>query len=231
MQLRSVNFLLIALLVSILQPSKAQFSLGVNSGVVRTKFSGDPTRWFGKFYPDPGFSAGARLDYRFSDAVALSIQPGINSLNSRYKIMNDSGTAAIDSSKIRMTSFSLPLHAVVWSDNGRFFALAGMQLDYVLRFTRESLLSTYSTTSLSENDVKDLQLYMQFGAGFIIPLGKPYLSFEFRYSQGVFDLGKELVQEDSFVKRTKLTNTGFVVGLQVPLGTYSTKYPVKRKSK
>jgi hypothetical protein len=227
----SLVIILIISSIALVGPLQAQFSLGVNTGFIRTKLSGDPTKWFGKFYPEPGFSAGARLDYRFSDAVALSIQPGLNSLNSRYKIMNDSGTAAIDSSRIQMTSLSLPLHVVVWSENGRFFALAGMQLDYIYRFKTESLLSPNSTPTLSKYDVKDFQLYMQFGAGFIVPLGTPYLTFELRYSQGIYNLGKEIVQEDSFLERTKLTNISFVVGLQVPLGDYSARYPINRKSK
>jgi hypothetical protein len=232
MPVRTNIFFLIILLISIVQPLEGQFSLGVNAGITRMKFSGDPVKGYGYFEPDPGFSASLRVDYRISDVVTLSLQPGLSSLRSSYKVMNDSGTAAIDSTLLTMNSFSLPLHAVIWSENGRFFILAGLQLDYNLSFKGITVLTPYSTSSSSADyEVRDYNLYVQFGAGFIVPLGKPYLSFEFRYSQGLLDLTDPLVHKDSFLPRTKLTNLYFVVGLQLPLGRYAEKYQVKRKTR
>jgi len=232
MQGRTIVFLLTILLISLVQPVEAQFSLGVNAGVTRMKFSGDPAAGFGQFVPDPGLSAALRVDYRISDVLAISLQPGFSSMRSRYQVMNDSGTAVIDSTQLTLNTFSLPLHAVVWSENGRFFALAGLQLDYALSFEGKTFVTPYSlSTSSSAYDVRKYNLYVQFGAGFIVPLGKPYLSFELRYSQGVLDLTDELVHTDSYLPRTKLTNVSFVVGLQVPLGSYSEKYQVKRKTR
>ncbi len=141
--------------------------------------------------------------------------------------MNDSGTAAVDSTNLTVNSFSLPLHAIVWSENGRFFVLAGIQMDYTLSFKSRVLLTPYSESY----EIRDFNLYAQFGAGFIVPLGKPYLSFELRYSQGLLDLNGEFFQSDSYLPRTKLTNISFVVGLQFPLGAYSDKYQVKRKAR
>jgi hypothetical protein len=206
---------------------EAQFSVGINAGVTRMKFSGDPVAGFGKFVPAPGFSAGLRADYRFSDAISLSLQPGFSQLRSSYKILNDSATETIDSTRLRLNTVSFPLHVIVWSESGRFYALAGMQFDYTLSLKSENLLSPFS----SNYDVRNLNLYAQFGAGFILSLGKPYLNFELRYSQGIFDLKDPLVHQESFLPRTKLTNLSFVVGLQIPLGTYAEKYPLKKKNK
>ena len=204
MQNRIVIIILIVLTMPIVQPLDAQFSLGVNAGVTRMKFSGDATTGLGYFVPDPGFSTALRVDYRISDAVALSFQPGFSQLRSSYFVMNDSATRAIDSTDLRLNSFSLPLHVIAWSENGRFFVLAGMQFDYTLSFKGKALKSPYSPGSSYE--VNDYNLYAQFGAGFIVPLGKPYLSFELRYSQGILDLTDPLVHQDSFIPRTKLTN-------------------------
>lgn len=232
MQSRIYILLLIILTVSIIQPLEAQLSVGVNAGVTRMKFSGDATSGYGHFQPGPGFSAAFRTDYRFSDAVAISFQPGYSTLRSSYQVMNDSGTAVVDSTQMTLQSFSLPLHAVIWSENGRFFVLAGMQFDYTLDFKSEVLISPLSSSSPSSvYNMRDYNLYMQFGAGFIIPLGKPYLSFELRYSQGLLDLTTPLVQTDTFLQRTKLTNISFVVGLQLPLGSYSEKYQIKRRAR
>jgi hypothetical protein len=226
MQVRTVFYFLIALSVFVIQPADAQFSVGINAGVNRLKLSGDPARGVARFQPDPGFSTALRVDYRFSDAIALSFQPGFSQLRSKYQIMNDSGTSLLDSTLLRLNSFSLPLQVVAWSQNGRFFVTAGMQFDYTLSLKGETVASTLS----DQYEARDFYLYAQFGAGFIVPLGKPYLSFELRYSQGILDLTNPLIHQDSFLPRTKITNIGLIVGIQLPLGKYSEQYPVKKKS-
>jgi len=229
MKVRTVVFLLIILTLPVVQPLSAQFSIGVNAGVTRMKFSGDAVSSLGYFEPDPGFSSALRVDYRISDAIALSLQPGYNLLRSRYLVMNDSATRAVDSTNLSLHSFSIPLQVIVWSESGRFFILAGMQFDYNLSLKGEPLISSFATGDVYE--IKDYSLYAQFGAGFIVPLGKPYLSFELRYSQGILDLTEPLIHQDSFLPRTKLTNISFIVGLQWPLGKYSERYSFKKKSK
>jgi hypothetical protein len=220
-------FFLIILTIPLVQPLEAQFSLGVNAGVTRIKFSGDRQTGFGYFKPGLGLSAALRLDYRFSNAVAISFQPGITNLRTEYEVGSDRGTGLYDSTQLAMNSISLPLHAVVWSRNGRFFVLAGLQLDYTLGIKGRALISPYAYSP----EVRDYNLYMQFGAGFIVPLGKPYLSFDLRYSQGLLDLNSPLIHSATVtaLPRTRLTNLLFIIGLQVPLGTYSEKYQVKQK--
>jgi len=220
-------FLIIAMLF--LCPSlEAQFSLGINTGVTRMKFSGDPVAVNnGEFVPDPGFSAGLRVDYRFSDAISLSLQPGFSQLRSSYKVLNDSATETIDSVKLRLNILSFPLHMIVWSESGRFYALAGIEFDYTLSLQGE----TVASPNVSNYNARDLNLFAQFGAGFILSLGKTYLNFELRYSQGILDLRNPLLHQESFLPRTKLTNISFVVGLQIPLGAYEEKYPLKKKNR
>lgn len=225
----AIVFSLISLLLLFTLSSKAQFSIGGNVGLTRTKFNGDVSKGVSRFQPDPGFSASAHMDFRFSEAIGLSVQPGISNLRSRYQVMDDSGTSVIDSLRLTLTSFSMPLHALVWSESGRFYVLAGMQLDYTLGFKSEVLVSPSASTM--NYNVRDYNLYLQFGAGFIIPLGKPYLTCELRYSQGILDLTAPPIQQDTYLARTKLTNLSLMVGLQVPLGAYSEKYPVKRKAR
>jgi len=198
-------------------PLNAQVALGVNAGITRMKFSGDPPDGIGFFSPRTGFSSSLRFDYRFNDAFALSIQPEYSLLRSKYSILNDSATKVVDSTYFSMPSLSIPVNAIVWSENGRFYVLAGIEIAYVLHFKGEALISPLQTTYNSYN-VRKIYLYVQFGAGFIIPLGRPYLSFEFRYSQGLQDLTTGLVHHGSYLPRTKLTNFNFVVGLNIPFG-------------
>ena len=169
MQQRTLILILVIALGSLVRPLEAQFSLGVNTGITRMSFSGDPLSGAGRFKPGPGMSSAIRVDYRFSDAFSLSLQPGYSLLRSRYKVMNDSGTAAIDSTILTLKTLSLPIHAIVWSENGRFYVLAGLQLDYTLSFEGKTTISPYSSfSSTTSYNTRDYLLSMQFGAGFII---------------------------------------------------------------
>jgi hypothetical protein len=222
-----VRLTLTLLLVFASLPHFGQMAIGLNAGACRTEFSGDPPRGIGYFAPLPGFSSSLQFDYRFSQGFAASLQPGINLLRTKYVVMNDSGTAALDSTHINLTYFSLPLHAVVWSESGRFYVLAGLQLDYTLN-TREKVLVSGMPSRTFET--RDLNIYAQFGAGFILHLGKSYLSFELRYNQGLADLNSALVHEKSYLPRTKLTNTNLLIGFHVPLGNKDL-YQVRRKKR
>ena len=217
------QWILLLLLAFVATPQHAQIALGVNAGITRLKFSGDSPNGLGSFVPQPGFSSSFRFDYRFNDAVAVSMQPGISYLRSKYVVMNDSGTSVVDSAYFTYNGISVPLHALVWSKNGRFYVLAGIEFSYALKFDQEIGNSLSSTTP----EVRPYNFSVQFGAGFIIPLGKPYLSFEIRYSQGLVEINHSLVHQKDLLQRTTLTSMNFIVGLQFPLGNADV-YKVKK---
>ena len=210
--------LILLLLNLTLSGVQAQLSLGLNGGLTRTDFSGDPPKGFGVFGPRSGWSAGLHAEYRLSDAVSLSLNPGYSVLKSKYSILNDSATKVIDSTYLTYKAVSIPLHVRIWSENGRFFVLAGVEMAYSIDFSGKILISPSIQNSSSYN-VEDLLFYAHFGGGFIIPLGKPYLSFEFRYSQGLNDLTAPLFQQGSWLPRTKLVNTHFLLGFHYPIGS------------
>jgi hypothetical protein len=210
----------------IVMPQHAQIAIGAKAGITRLKFSGDSPTGIGHFVSQPGISAGLRFDYRFTDAISVSIQPGFNILKSKYVVLNDSGTAVIDSTYYTGNFFSVPVHAIIWSKNGRFFVLTGFEFSYTMSFIGDPIV----VPVISDYDVKKYNIYAQFGAGFIIPLGRPFLSFEVRYSQGLVDFNQFLVHQKTELPRTKLTNINIVVGLQVPLGN-SDVYKVKKKNR
>ncbi len=218
---------LLILLAFMALPQHAQIAIGVNAGITRLKFSGDSPDGIGRFVPQPGLSTSLRFDYRFSDAFAVSIQPGFSIQKSKYEVLNDSGTAAIDSTYFTGNFISVPIHAIVWSKNGRFFVLAGFEFNYTINFKGKPL----SVPVIVDYEVEKFNIYAQFGAGFIIPVGKPFLSFELKYSHGLVDFNQYLVHQGTAnLPRTKLTNISFVVGLQIPLGK-SDLYQVKKKIK
>jgi hypothetical protein len=105
--------------------------------------------------------------------------------------------------------------------------LAGLEFSYNINFIGEQVVAP----TIVDYDVEKYNIYAQFGAGFIIPVGKPFSSFELRYSHGLVDFNRYLVQQGtSDLPRIKLTNINFVVGLQIPLGS-SDVYQVKKRIK
>jgi hypothetical protein len=215
MFLRRLIILITVFLIHQGIPLNAQVSLGVNFGINRTTFSGDrPSN--GSFGPGLGPMAGFRFDYRFTQAVALSFQPSIiNQVVNYVKV--DSNNDVIDSLKFKLNVLSFPIHAVIWSENGRFFVSAGLQFDYYVN--ARAVYPDHSVDIISE--LKSYNIYAQFGGGFILSLGRPYLLFEFRYSQGLVDLNSPIVHEESYLPRTKLTGLSFMAGFHLPLGKTS----------
>ena len=104
----------------------AQVSIGVNAGLNRSSLSGDsPSN--GSFGPLVGPMAGLRLDYRINQAVAISLQPGYINQGANF-VKVDSNNRVSDSLQFKLGVLALPIHAVVWSKNGRFFVSADWSL-------------------------------------------------------------------------------------------------------
>jgi len=160
--------------------------------------------------------AGLRLDYRFNQAVAISLQPGYVNKGSNF-VKVDSNNKVLDSLQYVIGAFALPINAVIWSKNGRFFVSTGLQFDYHLK--AKAKYEDGSTDVMSE--IKQYYIYAQFGGGFMISLGSSYLLFELRYSQGLFDINNQLVHEEDYLPRTKLTGLNLMAGFHIPLGKES----------
>jgi hypothetical protein len=200
----------------------AQVSLGINLGLNRSKFSGDAPS-SGSFGPTAGPMAGLQFDYRFNQTVSLRIQPGYLSHGANY-VKVDSNNKVSDSLKFVLDVLALPVHAVIWSKNGRFFVSAGLEFDYYLKARAIYPDHTVEITP----EVKRYNIYAQFGGGFIISLGRPYILFELRYSQGLVDLTSDIVHEGSYLPRTKLTSFCLMAGFHLPLGKTS-HYTIHKK--
>jgi hypothetical protein len=209
--------ILILLLALLSLTNQAQISVGVDAGITRMKFSGDPPDGLGFFSPQPGYSSSLQLAYRFNNGFGLNIRPGYSVLRSKYSFLNDSATKVVDSTYFKVENFSLPLNAVVWSPGGRFYVIAGIEFTYVINIDAE-VVSSPLLQSVPSYEIRDYNFYAHFGAGFIIPLGRPFLSFELRYSQGLNDLTDPLIHLQSELPRTKLTNINLLIGLHIPLG-------------
>lgn len=160
--------------------------------------------------------AGLRLDYRFTQAVSISFQPGFGNQGAKY-VRVDSNNKVSDSLKYVLGVLALPIHAVIWSENGRFFVSAGVQFDYYV--DARAVYPDHSVDVTSE--LKGYNISAQFGGGFILSLGRPYILFELRYSQGLVDLNNTIFHDERYLPRTKLTGMYFMAGFHFPLGKES----------
>ena len=217
MPIKRIPFTLVVLLILMFSQLHAQVSIGINAGINRMRFSGDPPKGLGYYESRPGLSSNLSLGYRFNDAFSLRIQPGIQKLRSKYVFLSDSISHSLDSIYYTFNSICVPLEAVVWSENGRFYFMAGIEVSYTLDFVSQSLTGSSPSYDFHE-DVRDYHFFVHFGAGFIVPVGKPYLSFELRYSQGLRDINNPVTQENSYLPRTKLTVLTLQAGLHIPIG-------------
>ena len=187
-------------------------SVGIKAGPLRTKLAGDaPSN--ASIAPEIGMKGAVQFDYRFNQAVSLRTQPGLIFQSIKYLYL-DTITDELDSLFLHLNSYSIPLNATIWSENGRFFFSAGFEIDIYSNFKGEDASGTVDFKS----SIEMINVLMQFGAGFIVSVGKPYLSFELMYSQGFKDLNSSFIHNDYYFPRTKLSWLAFSVGFHLPFG-------------
>jgi hypothetical protein len=192
--------------------SNAQVSLGAGLGINRIKFSGDrPSN--GSFAPRPGPSAGLQFTYRMNQVIGLNWQAGYVNQRS-YFIKVDSNNNVSDSLTYSFDALTFPLNVMVWTPNGRFFVTAGLAMNYYLDARAHHPDRVESISS----EISRFNYYAQFGAGFMISLGKPFILFEARYTQGLKDLKSSIIHEGDYLPRTKLTGLVLNVSINIPLG-------------
>ena len=91
-----IQWTLLLLLAFVATLQHIQIALGVNTGITCLKFSGDSPDGLGTFVSQPGFSSSFRFDYRFNDAVAVSMQPSLSGFISKWLLDNPMFPAIIE---------------------------------------------------------------------------------------------------------------------------------------
>jgi hypothetical protein len=186
--------------------------LGVYGGINRSRLSGDsPDK--ASYKSILGANAGAYFDLKLGKGIWLSLQPSFSQEGSKvsYKVYGKS--KPVDSLKIRLDYFSLPVFLKISSTNERFYALAGIECAMLL----SSTLSSNGTELDNDLKVADWNIAMHFGAGIHIPIGWPRLFVELRYSQGLVNLTDEPLNE-SYIPRVKTSGFKLLTGIEIPIG-------------
>lgn len=204
-----INFLFL-LLISV-SMSFGQSYVGIFGGLNSSKLAGDaPSKAYYKSLM--GANVGAYFDLKLGKSIWLSLQPSYSQEGTKV-FYNVSGLEEpVDSIKIRLNYFSLPLLLKVQSTNKRFYALGGIEAGYLL----DSYKSSNDVQEEIGTEVSELNIAAHFGAGFRIPIGFTRLFIEVRYTQGVYNLTDEPIDK-STIPRVKTSGFKILTGVEIPL--------------
>lgn len=188
-----------------------QSYVGVFAGLNSSKLSGDAPQK-ATYEGLMGANVGAHFDLKISKVISLSIQPSYSQEGTKVSYNVSGQQLPVDSLKIRLNYFSLPLFIKIASTNKRFYALTGIETGFLLDH------SLSSNDEEIDVDVKlsEINVAMHFGAGYRIPLGYPRLYIELRYAQGLINITDEPVTE-SYIPRVKTAGFKVLVGVEIPL--------------
>ncbi len=204
-----INFLLFFMISASL--TFGQSYVGVFGGLNSSKLVGDsPSK--ANYKSLMGANVGAYFDLKLSKSIWLSLQPSYSQEGTKVFYNVAGKEEPIDSIKIRLNYFSLPLLLKVQSTSKRFYALGGIEAGYLL----DSYKSSHDVKEEIETDVSEFNIAAHFGAGFRIPIGFSRLFIELRYTQGVINLSDEPISK-STIPRVKTTGFKILTGIEIPL--------------
>jgi hypothetical protein len=209
--------LLIAGTLAALTPGEvsAEGAIGVFGGLIRSNLSGDTPDRF-KYETKLGGSAGAVGEFNVTDDVRLSFQPMFLQRGATLTVKLPGESTRRDSLDLRMNYVALPILVKIISGNGKTYVTGGLSLGY--------LLSAELSDSSREKDIKDdlntIDLSADIGFGIMLPIGKPLLTMELRYEQGLTNTADRAasLEEEVVPVRFRASSFQLFAGLMLPLG-------------
>ena len=191
--------------------SIGQTYIGFSGGLNMAKLFGNaPAKAYYKKVP--GLNVGAFIDVRLTKGMYLSFQPSFSQEGTKISYALSGETDPVDSIKIRLNYFALPVSLKISSTNERFYAIAGFETSMLL----SSSVSIDDQKEEIKADVTQWNFAMHFGAGIHIPLGFSRMFVEARFVQGLVD-----VTDDQFnnnvIPRVKTSSLRIMTGIEIPL--------------
>jgi len=189
----------------------AQPYIGIYGGMNNTNFAGD-TPTDARYRSKSGYIFGVNADFKLTDEVLLSFQPGFNKSIVGVFFLDDSTNVYIDSVDININFAVLPVLANIISNNKRWYFSSGLEFGF--------LISNSASSGLEDVDITDqtnkFNLAVNFGLTYKIPIGNPFLFFSARYSQGLVNISN-VPDANSLIPRIKSTGLQLRFGIQVPI--------------
>ena len=203
--------LLTGLIFLILGSSKAQPNIGLYLGLNNASISGD-TPDNGKYSGKQGGAFGVNIDFKITNEVLLSFQPGFNTSNVSLSYLDDSTNIYQDSIDINFKAASLPVVINVITDNKKWYFSSGIDFAKIISSTAANI----DNGAKSDINTSNYNISINFGVTYLIHLGNPFITIGARYSQGLTNLTNTTVP-DSFTPRIKASGIQLRLGIQYPL--------------
>ena len=188
-----------------------QTHIGFFAGLNSAKLKGDsPNK--ASYKSLMGLNAGAYIDVKLGKIIYLSFQPSYSQEGTRVFYSLNPIDEPVDSLRIRLNYFSLPILVKITSTNQRFYALSGIETAYLL----DSFIKSGDEKENLTSDISSINVAIVFGAGLRIPLKFGRLFVEVRYTQGLINLTDEPLDK-GYIPRVKTSGLKFFVGYELPL--------------
>jgi hypothetical protein len=211
MKKRTKVFLTFIILLSFAITANSQTSLGFFAGLNSAKLKGDSPKYT-SYKGQMGLNAGVYLDVQVGKIIYLSFQPSYSQEGTKVFYDVAGSDELVDSLRIKLNYFSLPIMVKVTSTNKRFYAIAGIETSYLL----DSFIKNGDEKEDMTADIAEINIALAFGAGLRIPLKYGRLFIELRYSQGLVNLTDEVVFT-SEIPRVKTSDLRILFGYEIPL--------------
>jgi hypothetical protein len=189
-----------------------QTKIGAFGGLNMSKLSGDAPA--NSTYTNlMGGNFGAILDVKLGKSLYLSFQPSYSQEGTKITYTVKGEPEPVDSIKIHLNYFSLPILLKVTSTNQRFYALTGFETGMLLNSSIDVGDQPGQDIDL---DIAQVNFAIHFGAGIRIPVGFPSLFVELRYCQGLVNITNEPLNTN-VIPRVKTTGFKILMGIEIPL--------------
>lgn len=196
-------------------PAWSLEALGLNVGLNTATIVGDSPPKVTYNYR-PGLAAGLVVDFALTDDVRLSLQPMYVQKGANIGIKLPGDTAYRDSLSLQSDYVSLPILFRVLAGNGKTYVAGGIDIAYLL----DATITGGQEDEDARDYLQDFDLSADFAFGAMLPIGKPRLTLEIRYTQSIINVAKPEELEGGTTLPVRFRNVGwqFLAGLLLPLG-------------
>ncbi|GJM28498.1 MAG: hypothetical protein DHS20C17_11330 [Cyclobacteriaceae bacterium] len=181
-----------------------------------SKLTGDKPHGF-KIAYDQGFALGAFVDLRIAPDVLVSLQPGYLKMQSRIKVPDRESLEGglKDTLDFSLNYFILPvLFKIKPTKSKRFYFIVGPQFGFLLDSKTTNELGDQQDRS---NIMNDLNVTLNFGVGYRIPIKFTSLMLEVKYEQGIVNI-TDFGNPEELFSRVKTQGINMTLLFGLPIG-------------
>jgi hypothetical protein len=214
---RASVVIVLALLVVFTGEANGQVNLGVFGGASLTDLAGDAPLGT-KYESTTGFAAGILGEFMLTDDIWLSLQPMYVEKGSDLLVGFRPGGEP-DTLGFSLEYVTLPILLKFVSRNRKTYFAGGIDLGFLAGAT----LGDDGGSADVEDALNDLDLSADFAFGLMLPIGRPALTLEARYTQSILNVAKQDPEAETGPLPTRFRSSGFQFfgGLVYPLGRSS----------